>query len=665
MTTSSIPFLTRRAVNPILTEPTVVHDEAAEVRVFMTPFARRAERYLPLIGSAAAGLFLLTGYLTQKVHGGEATPFSNACVLLAFVLAGIPGLQAAWESLLERRVDIDVLMILGAGLAAVIGQPIEGALLLFLFATSGALEEEATRRTQSAIRSLRDLNPDFALVLDAADQPQRVGAHEVAVGARLLVRPGDRVPLDGVIVQGESAIDESPITGESIPRDKNIGEPVYAGTINGSGALIVQVTKVAAETQLAKIIKLVTEAPGKQARVERLFDRISPKYTLCVISAAVCLGVLTPLFGFLPWDMAARRAIALLIVASPCALIIATPIAYLSAIASAARQGVLIKGGVYLEVLARCRAVVFDKTGTLTVGRPRVAQVVALDGLSESEALRVAGALECSSSHPLANAVNCALDENRLVPYLAAAVEQVPGRGVRGRIDGEEVAFGRGELAGELLPENLRRDAMAAAEAVYAQGLSAAVIARGGQAAVIAFEDPIREDARHTLATLREQGVRRLIMLTGDHARVARRTADALALDGFFADLLPEDKIAQAEQIRSERGAIAVVGDGVNDAPVLAHADVGIAMASIGSDAALEAAPVVLMSNRLERLAWLFKHARRTAGTVRQNLALALAVIVVLSGFAVAGKVELPLAVVAHEGSTLVVALNALRLLRS
>jgi Zn2+/Cd2+-exporting ATPase len=667
MTTSSVPFLTRRAVNPILSDRPIFDEEGEQAAPFLTAGGRRMHRYIPLASALLAGLFLGVAWMTEKVHGPE--PLAHLSVLVAFVLGGIPGLQSAWASLLERRIDIDVLMILGAGLAAVIGQPIEGAMLLFLFALSGALEQEATRRTQTAIRSLRDLNPAFALVLDESGESRRVPSTHVGLGARVLVRPGDRVPLDGAVIEGESAIDEAPITGESVPRYKTLGDNVFAGTINGNGRLVVEVKRVAAETQLAKIIKLVTQAHSKQARVERLFDRISPTYALCVIGAAVVLGAGAPLVSHLRWggeEGSVYRAIALLIVASPCALIIATPIAYLSAIAAAARKGVLIKGGVYLEVLARCKSVVFDKTGTLTVGRPRVCEIVQLDGLPEQEALEVAGALEASSSHPLASAINAAIAERGLKVPQAAGVELVAGRGVRGHIDGQQVALGRAELIADVLGPAAGASVAAAVDAVYASGRTAAAVAVGRRSAVLAFDDPLREDAPAAIARLRSVGVRQAIMLTGDNERVARRIAEKLHLDGYYADLMPEAKIERAEEIRAKSGAaVAMVGDGVNDAPALARADVGIAMASIGSDAALEAAPIVLMSNSLERLGWLFEHAHRTAHIVRQNLTLALSVIVLLSGFAIAGQVKLPLAVIAHEGSTLLVAANALRLLRA
>lgn len=662
MTTQTIIFASRRALNPILADR-LVFDEDQPQAAFLTPAAERLDRFVPLITATTAGVFLLAGFLLGRFGGPK--PLTDLAILFAFVIAGIPGLRSAWESLLERQIDIDVLMLLGAVLAAIIGQPIEGALLLFLFALSGALEQEATRRTQRAVQSLHELSAFDAIVIEPDGSQRRLPTRMVPVGARVLVRPGDKVPLDGTVIEGESAIDEAPITGESMPRPKRPGDAVYAGTINGAGRLVIEITRAAKDTQLAKIIRLVTQARSQKARLERLFDRIGPVYSIIVISAALCVAALGPLVTAMSWHDSIYRAIALLIVASPCALIIATPTAYLSAIGSAARQGIMIKGGVYLEILARCKGFVFDKTGTLTIGQPALVGIVTSDGLSESAALQAAGALESSSSHPLAAAINKALQERSLRPLDAAEVRMAAGHGIVGQIDGKTVALGRSEFIEEYLAPDVKPAMLHAVERARADARTATLLAYDGQAAVLLFEDPIRADARPTIEQLRDGGFRHLAMLTGDHPEVARRTAEKLGLDAFHANLLPEDKIRLADQIRQSVGAVAMVGDGVNDAPALAHADVGIAMASIGSDAALEAAPIVVMSNKFERLGFLAHHARRTSRVIAQNLTLAIGVIVILSVFAVAGKVELPFAVIAHEGSTLLVAANALRLLRA
>ncbi len=663
MTLSNIPFATRRAVNPILTDEVLFDEESRHIDAFLTPFARYVQRWMPLISASLAGVLLLMGFLAEKLGGPAELVTLN--VMAAFLIAGIPGLQSAWESIRELKIDIDVLMILGAILAAIIGEPMEGALLLVLFALSGAMEDEATRRTKSALTALRRMNPTEALVLDASGDVSRVPSKHVSVGARILVRPGDRVALDGNVVEGASAVDEAPITGESVPREKHAGDPVFAGTINGSGRLVVEVTKPAGETQLARIFQLVTEARQKKASTERFLDRIGPRYAVGVIVLALLIGSVPTLTGLLAWKESIYRAIAFLIVASPCALIIATPTAYLSAIASAARKGVLIKGGVYLEVLGRCRSMIFDKTGTLTVGKPRVARVLVGDGMTEERCLAVAAGLEASSSHPLASAVIEALEQHHASAESADDVEVLAGRGIRGLVNGKVTLLGRVDWVLAESSPSAREQLQPMIDATNAEAQTLSALAHGDHGAILTFEDPLREDAAETLRRLKGLGIAETLMLTGDRAPTARAVTDRLGLDGFHADLMPEDKITRAEELASRNGPIAAVGDGVNDAPVLARADVGIAMASIGSDAALEAAPIVLMSNTLERLGWVTAHARKTVKIVQQNITLALAVIAVMATLAVLGLAELPLAVIAHEGSTLLVALNAMRLLRA
>ena len=361
---------------------------------------------------------------------------------------------------------------------------------------------------------------------------------------------------------------------------------------------------------------------------------------------------------------ATRRAIAVLIVCSPCALIIATPVAYLAAIGSAALRGTLIKGGVFLEALAKARVVVFDKTGTLTTGEVRLADLITLDGTDKAEALRVAGAVEAASSHPLAAAVMRELADRRLRPYDVTDLHSVPGQGVAGRVNGHKVWIGRPSAALEHIEASLRQTFEEQVASVYRSGRAAAALVIDGRPSIMVFQDTVRPTAAATVSRLRESGVSRIEMLTGDHRLVADALASQLDIDAYRAELLPEQKQTAAEAMRRRHGAIVMVGDGVNDAPALAAADVGIAVGSIGADVALEAADIVLMNNNIDGVAWVRTHAQRTARIVRQNLTLAIAVIVVLAVFALAGKVALPLAVIGHEGSTVVVAMNALRLLK-
>ncbi len=651
----------RRALNPILLDAPVIDAEGERASVFLTPASAAIERQLPLIVAGSAGLFLVAAYLASKT--GAPTALVHLLTLCAFAIAAIPALESVWESLSELRVDIDVLMLLGACLAALIGSPLEGALLLFLFALSGALEEHALARTQAAIVSLHNMMPSEATVL-IQGEPRRRPLNRVEVGALVLVRPGDKIPLDGEIVEGASAVNEAAITGESVPRDKEAGDAVFAGTSNVSGRLVVRVTKRSADTTFARILRLVTEARHKRANTQRLIDRIGPTYSTGVIAFSVLSGLAMHfVFGIDARD-ATRRAIAVLIVCSPCALIIATPVAYLAAIGAAALRGVLIKGGVFLEALAKARVVVFDKTGTLTTGEVRLAELVTLDGSDETEVLRVAGAIEAASSHPLAAAVMRELASRDLRPYEVTDLHSVAGQGVSAGVNGHKVWIGRPRSAVEHIGESYRAAFEERVASIYRSGRGAAALVIDEHPNILVFEDTIRPAATATVARLRASGMNRVEMLTGDHRLVADALASQLDIDGFRAELLPEQKQTVAEELRREHGAIVMVGDGVNDAPALASADVGIAIGSIGADVALEAADIVLMNNNIDGVAWVRDHARRTSRIVYQNLTFAIGVIVVLAGFALAGKVALPLAVIGHEGSTVLVAMNALRLLK-
>ncbi len=651
----------RGTLKPILSDDTVIESEGAAAAVFYTDAAQRIERHKELIIAVAAGGWLLVGWIIAMSGGPIA--IKNLAVMFAFAIAGVPALGSVWGKLRKFKLDVDVLMLLGAVLAAWIGSPFEGALLLFLFALSGGLEAYALRRTQSAIIDLKNLAPQEALVLDD-DGTHRVPLRRVRIDMRVLVLPGQKVPLDGVVVEESSSIDESAITGESVPRDRSVGDTVFAGTQNTSGRLIVKVTKTAADTTLARIVKLVTDARHHPATAQRLIDRIGPAYSAIVVLVAIAVGLIASAFPQIDAAAAVRRGIAVLIVASPCALIIATPVAYLSAIAAAARRGVLIKGGGHLESIARAAAFVFDKTGTLTTGSLQLTDVSPPAGIDETETLRLAGAIEGASNHPLADAVNDALTQRGITPYAVEDYLSIPGEGATGKCDSRSVWIGR--------PEHLRRyatgpvsaDITAEVERLRHEGKTVSVILVEDEVGLLAFRDTVREGARECIEQLRRQGIGRIEMFTGDHTVVASRVAAELELDDFVAEMAPEQKLAAAKKLRASHGAVVLVGDGINDAPALAQADTGIAIGSMGADIALEAADVVLMKDRIEVVAWLHQHALRTARIVKENLTLALAVIGVLSVFAALGAIPLPLAVIGHEGSTVLVAINALRLLR-
>ncbi len=652
----------RHVFKPILVDDSIVAIEESGGSVFLTAGGQRIARHTELIVAAGAGVCLLIGWLITRTGGPE--PLRHLFVVLVFAIAGIPALSSVWEKISRFQIDIDLLMLLGACLAAYVGSPFEGALLLFLFALSGGLESYALRRTQNAITALRDLAPTEATLLEGGTS-RSVPLRLVELGATVLTRPGEKVPVDGTVTAGSSSVNESAVTGESIPRPCSVGDLVFAGTQNLDGRLEIRVTRRAADSTIARIVRLVTEARHHPATAQRLIDRIGPSYSIVVIVAAVLVPIVAAGFIGLPTDEAIRRGIALLIVASPCALIIATPVVYLSAIAAAARLGVLVKGGAHLEEVARSSAVLFDKTGTLTTGQIRLTDIDMDGALSEEETLRLAGAVEGSSNHPLAAAVDAALKERGLNAGSITDYKAVAGRGASGIVDGKRVWIGRPELASEENPELDGRNIATQAEQLRCAGKTVSALVVDGTIGLLAFQDTIRDGAAACIEHLRAQGIDRIEMLTGDHEIIAAQVASQLRLDGYQAELTPEGKVTATRAFQETCGTLLLVGDGINDAPALATANVGVAMGSMGADLALEAADIVLMKERIERVAWLHRHARRTATIVRQNLTVALSVICVLSVFAVCTPIPLPLAVIGHEGSTIAVALNALRLLRT
>lgn len=656
------------------------------------------------------GAALVTGVcLLALVAGRVALGFGAGATavglyVLAYLSGGYYSALAGVRSLLRnRRIDVDLLMVLAALGAAGIGQWQEGGVLLFLFSLSNTLQGYAMDRTRNAIRKLMDLRPPEAVVLRGGREV-RLPLEEVRVGDLVLVRPGERIPVDGEVVDGRSAVDQSPITGESVPVDKARGDDVFAGTINGHGALEVRVTKPAEDTTLAKIIRMVAEAQSQQAPTQRLIDRVEQPYAVGVLALTAAVAVFPWVLGREPFAEAFYRAMVVMVAASPCAVVIATPAAVLSAIANGARHGVLFKGGLYVETLAGIEVVALDKTGTLTAGRPRLTDLVPAPGVPEEELLRLAASVERMSEHPLAEPVVLALRARGLDFHEDVDdVQAVPGRGVVAVRGGQRVWVGnRGLLREELgigpagagdalgtaetrvAGETLGAGGAAAAtapddpwlEAAIGAGCAARVrdLESAGKTVMfvgagdrflgcVAVQDTLRPDAARTVAALHRLGVKRIVMLTGDNPRVARAIAREAGVDDFAAELLPDQKVEFVRRLRERYGRVAMVGDGVNDAPALAAADVGVAMGAAGTDVALETADVVLMSDDLAKLPFALALARRGRGTILQSLGFAFAVIAVLVVSALTDRIGLPVGVVGHEGSTVLVILNALRLL--
>ncbi|MGD9525002.1 MAG: heavy metal translocating P-type ATPase [Gemmatimonadales bacterium] len=626
--------------------------------------ARLLSRHEELAWAATAGLLLLTAWLIEI---GGRLPIEIP--LLGYLVVGVIGGRQPMLHLLGglRRgrllLDIDFLMVVAAVGAAAVGAWAEGAFLLFLFALANALERYALDRARDAIRALTALVPDTARVVVAGVETD-LPIERVRPGDVVVVRPAERIAVDGAVRAGASAVDQAPITGESAPVDKVPGDEVFAGTVNGEGALEVTVTRAVGDRTLDRVIRLVEEAQGAKAKTERLTERFERIFVPLIVVADLLLIIVPPLLGLLDWSSSLYRGMTVLVAASPCALALGPPAAMLAGIAQAARRGVLVKGGVHLEALAEVRAIAFDKTGTLTHGRPEVADVVPAPGVDARELLQVAASVERRSQHPLAQAVVRRAEADGLALLPAGNLVSVTGRGVESEIAGEKVMVGSPRMwqrSDDLMPAVLG----AAAADIAARGRSIMVVRHGERwLGLLGLADRPRASVPETLARLRALQIAPLVMLTGDHAGVGDAIGRELGLDEVRADLMPADKVTAMRELLARHGAVAMVGDGVNDAPALAAATVGIAMGGAGTAAALETADAALMGDDLGRLPFAIGLARRTRTILRQNLVIAAGMMLVLLLLAALGILAIGPAVVGHEGSTLVVIANALRVLR-
>jgi Cd2+/Zn2+-exporting ATPase len=578
--------------------------------------------------------------------------------LAAIAVGGVPIFRAAIAGLKARHLDMNVLMSAATVGAVAIGQWAEAASVVVLFAAGNALQVYAIDRTRGAVSALVRLAPNEVLVRRGGSEVV-IPADEVGVGDTVVVRPGERLAVDGSVLEGSSAVDEAPVTGESVPVEKGSGDPVYSGSLNGQGGLLVEATRRAGDSTLQRIARLVEEAQASKAPAEQFVDRFSRVYTPVVVAAALVLAVVPPLLGasFGEWFY---RALALLIIACPCALVISTPVTVVSGIGAASRRGILVKGGAALEAAGRLKALAFDKTGTLTEGRPVLSRTVALDDRGEAEVLALAAALERRSEHPLAHAILSAADGAELSPV--SAFRSVAGRGAEGDVDGERYLIGSPRLFAE---RGIALDgADEALEVIGRAGETPVILGSSdGPLAVFGLADSLRADAKVTVGALRESGVVEFVMLTGDAEAPARRVAEELGV-GYRARLLPEQKIEAVRELVARHGDAGMVGDGVNDAPALAASSVGFAMGAAGTDVALETADVALMQDDLPKLAEAVGLSRAAEGIIKQNVAVSIAIkglFVLLAPF---GLVALWLAVLADMGTSIAVTLNGLRLFR-
>jgi Cd2+/Zn2+-exporting ATPase len=596
---------------------------------------------------------------------GWFTPFPEwtAPLFIVATLVGavFPG-QRAVQSLKRRTLDINVLMVVAVAGALAIRQFEEAAMVVSLFAAAQWLEAQSLDRARRAIGRLLDLAPNEVLI--RGDRGERtVGIDDVTPGAVMIVRPGERIALDGIVRNGRSEVNQAPITGESLPIEKTEGDEVFAGTINGHAALTVTVTRRRADTTLARIVHLVESAQAKRAPLQQFIDRFAAWYTPTVVALAVLIAVVPFLAFGQPFDVWWYRALVLLVVACPCALVISTPVSIVSALAGAAQQGVLVKGGIHLERLAGVRVVAFDKTGTVTTGRLTLDAVETVGSRQPDDLVRIAASVESQSEHPIAGAILAAAHDRGVHLEPPTDVRALPGLGVEGRVNGATVICGTPRLFDQRDPLPVTVSALA--QDVARRGMSPVVVAVDGEFyGVLGVTDRPKADAARVVSDLRAQGVARVAMITGDHEAAAQATGTALGIDEVRSGQLPADKVAAVERLRRAHGAIAMVGDGVNDAPALAAADVGIVMGAMGSDAALETADIALMTDDLPKVPYTIRLSRATLANIRVNVALSIGLKAAFVLLAVAGMATLWMAILADTGASALVVANAVRLRR-
>ncbi|MEZ2234959.1 heavy metal translocating P-type ATPase [Microcoleus sp.] len=632
--------------------------------ISISRISQLAEEHPDALTATLCGILVILGSLALQLGWLGLAIF---ILPAAYVIGGYSSAREGLTTLFqEHELDVDLLMIVAALGAASLGLwrheyhlIIDGAVLILIFAISGALEGYAMQRTERSIRSLMSLTADTARVVLDGDE-REIAIDKLQIGDRILVKPGEIVPTDAIIIEGASSLNQASITGESMPVEKTAGDEVYAGTINGFGALQVEVHKTPESSLIQRVIRLVqqaqTAAPPSQMFVEK-FER---GYARFIVVFGLLLATLPPfIFGW-NWEDTIYRALIFLVVASPCALMASIMPALLSGIANGAKQGILFKSGAQLEIIGKVRAIAFDKTGTLTTGKPEVIQIVPATGYTETEVLQLAAALETYSEHAIALAIVEAAQKQQLALPVATEIQAKVGQGIVGKIHNQIISIGKANFVkatGELTQVS---------QQLQAAGKTVVWVSHGDKLlGIIAVADTLRPEAANTIKRLTKLGVEHIIMLTGDNQQTAQYIAHELGIKEVYAELLPEDKVAVIQRLQKQYQTVAMVGDGINDAPALAQASVGIAMGIAGSDVALETADIVLMADRLEQLAKAIILGRRAQNVVKQNIVFALSCIMLLLAANFIGNITMPLGVIGHEGSTVIVTLSGLRLLRN
>lgn len=588
-------------------------------------------------------------------------------VRIQYLVAIVTGiwfvLPKAWFALKRLRPDMNLLMCVAVIGALLIDEWFEAAAVAFLFALSQLLEAWSVGRARRAVAALMDLSPTIAHVRDADGNENTVPAESVSVGTTFLIRPGEKVPLDGTVLKGTSEVNQAPITGESVPVDKQAADELFAGTINGDGLLEAECTKAAENTVLAQIIRMVGEAQSRRSPSELWVEKFARVYTPIVMALALLVLLGLPLLLQVSWHNAMYRALLLLVIACPCALVISTPVSIVAALAAAARNGVLIKGGVFVETPSRLRALALDKTGTLTRGKPVVTKIVPLNGHAESELLERAAALESHSNHPLALAILEAAEEQQIVYEMADNYQIIQGKGATGTLKGREFWLG----SHRYLEERIEDTSAVHEQLEVLSNSGQTVVVIGNESHVcgfIALADRVRETSAEVIRELHASGIEELVMLTGDNQGTARAVADEVGMDQVYAELLPEDKLRIIETLVDDYQHVAMVGDGVNDAPAMGRSSLGIAMGAAGSDVAIESADIALMSDDLTKIPWLIGHSHKALGIIRQNIIFALSIKVLFVILMVLNHASLWAAIAADMGASLLVIFNGLRLLQ-